>query len=145
MSSTHTPRIVLSLVGDGPVPRTWSSSCHLRVGRLPELEIALDDMSVSRIHAEVLLDDGGWVVRDKGSSNGTSLNGVRIGRTAQPVRQGDVIRTGNLAFKIEHLQVRPVVVRVGQQTVPRVHPVLVVSLGCGCRSLRSMVAIQSNR
>jgi putative nucleotidyltransferase with HDIG domain len=89
----------------------------MRIGRLPELEIALDDMSVSRIHAEVLLDDGGWVVRDKGSSNGTILNGVRIGRTSQPVRQGDVIRTGNLSFKVEHLQVRPVAVRLGPQTV----------------------------
>lgn len=117
MSSTHTPRIVLSLVGDGPAPRTWSSPCQLRIGRQSELEVALDDLSVSRLHAEVLLEDGGWVVRDRGSSNGTILNGVRIGRTSQPVRQGDVIRAGNLTFKIEHLQVRPVVVRIGQQTV----------------------------
>ena len=88
------PRIVLSLAGEGPVPRTWSSTCHLRIGRLPELEIALDDMSVNRIHAEIHLSDEGWVVRDRGSSNGTVLNGVRIGRTPQPVHEGDTIQIG---------------------------------------------------
>src|SRR5215211_761820 len=94
MSSPQTPRIVLSLVDGGPVPRTWSSSCHLRIGRLPELEIALDEMSVSRLHAEIHLSDDGWVVRDRGSSNGTVLNGVRIGRTPQPVRESDTIQIG---------------------------------------------------
>src|SRR5262249_24057862 len=111
------PRIVLSLAGEGPVPRTWSSTCHLRIGRLPELEIALDDMSVSPIHAEIPLSDDGWVVRDRGNSNGTVLNGVRIGRTPQPVREGDSIQVGTLVFKVDHLQVRPATVRLGHQTV----------------------------
>ena len=113
----QTPRVVLSLMDNGPVPRTWASSCHLRIGRLPELEVAIDDLSVSRLHAEVLLSDDGWVVRDRGSSNGTILNGVRIGRTPQPLRQGDTIKLGTLVFKVDHLQVRPVTVRIGQQTV----------------------------
>lgn len=113
----QTPRIVLLLADGAPVARTWSSSCHLRIGRLPELEVAIDDLSVSRLHAEVLLADDGWVVRDRGSSNGTILNGVRIGRTPQQIRQGDVIQVGNLVFKVEHIQVRPVTVRLGQQTV----------------------------
>jgi HD-GYP domain-containing protein (c-di-GMP phosphodiesterase class II) len=114
--SSDAPRIVLSLAGHAP-PRTWASSCHLRIGRLPELEIAIDDLSVSRLHAEVLLVDGAWVVRDRGSSNGTALNGVRIGRTPQQLRRGDAIQVGNLAFAVEHLQVRPVTVRLGQQVV----------------------------
>jgi HD-GYP domain-containing protein (c-di-GMP phosphodiesterase class II) len=84
---------------------------------LPELEVTLDDMSVSRLHAEVLLSDGGWVVRDRGSSNGTVLNDVRIARTPQPLRQGDRIRVGNLVFRVDHLEVRPVTVRLGEQTV----------------------------
>lgn len=113
----QTPRVVLSLADSGPVPRTWASSCHLRIGRLPELEVAIDDLSVSRLHAEVLLSDDGWVVRDRGSSNGTILNGVRIGRTPQPLRPGDTIKLGTLVFKVDHLQVRPVTVRIGQQTV----------------------------
>ena len=109
----QTPRVVLSLADSGPVPRTWASSCHLRIGRLPELEVAIDDLSVSRLHAEVLLSDDGWVVRDRGSSNGTILNGVRIGRTPQPLRPGDTIKLGTLVFKVDHLQVRPVTVSSG--------------------------------
>lgn len=111
------PRIVLSLVGDGTSPRTWTSSCHLRIGRLPELEVTIDDMSVSRLHAEITLTDSGWVVRDRGSSNGTLLNGTRIGRTPQPVRLGDVIQVGTIHFRVETLEVRPLTVRLGQQTV----------------------------
>ncbi len=111
---SDSPFIALALVGDSP-PRTWSSSCHLRIGRLPELEIAIDDMSVSRLHAEVHLLDGAWVVRDRGSSNGTILNDVRIGRTPQQLRQGDVIQVGNLTFRVEQIQLRPVTVRLGQQ------------------------------
>jgi HD-GYP domain-containing protein (c-di-GMP phosphodiesterase class II) len=84
---------------------------------LPELEIMIDDLSVSRLHAEVLLGDDGWAVRDRGSSNGTALNGVRIGRTPQPIRQGDTIRVGTITFRVEHLRVRPLTVRIGQQTV----------------------------
>jgi HD-GYP domain-containing protein (c-di-GMP phosphodiesterase class II) len=111
------PQIVLSLRGSGPVPRTWSSNCHLRIGRLSELEIALDDLSISRLHAEVYLTDEGWAVRDRGSSNGTALNGTRIGRTPQPVREGDVIQVGALAFVVDRLRGRPVTVRIGLQTV----------------------------
>jgi HD-GYP domain-containing protein (c-di-GMP phosphodiesterase class II) len=113
----QTPRIVLALVGGAHAPRTWSSPCHLRIGRLPELEVAIDDLSVSRLHAEIQLDGDGWVVRDRGSSNGTAVNGVRIGRTPQPLRQGDTVHVGALTFRVEHLAVRPVTVRLGQQTV----------------------------
>jgi putative nucleotidyltransferase with HDIG domain len=74
-------------------------------------------MSVSRLHAEIHLADDAWVVRDRGSSNGTGLNGVRIGRTPQPIREGDIVQVGTVAFKVDHLSVRPVTVRLGQQTV----------------------------
>lgn len=116
------PRITLSLCGSGPVPQAWSSDSHLRIGRLPELEIALDDMSISRLHAEVYLADDGWAVRDRGSSNGTALNGARLGRTPQPLREGDVIQVGALAFAVDHLRARPVTVRVGGQTVEELPP-----------------------
>ncbi len=110
----ESPRLVLSLAGH---VRTWSSSSQLRIGRLQELEVGLDDLSVSRLHAEVYLVDDTWVVRDRGSSNGTVLNGVRLGRTPQPVRAGDTIQVGNLLFKVEYLQTRPVTVRLGSRTV----------------------------
>src|SRR5262245_53004860 len=111
-----TPRLMLSLIGDGP-PQKWTSNCHLRIGRLAELEVVIDDMSVSRLHAEIYIADEGWMLRDRGSSNGTLLNGARIGRTPQPVQQGDVIQAGSVVFKVEQMELRPTTVRVGQQTV----------------------------
>ncbi|MCU1601418.1 MAG: domain containing protein [Frankiales bacterium] len=47
-------------------------------GRHPDSDIFLDDVTVSRRHAEFLRQDGGFVVRDVGSLNGTYLNRERI-------------------------------------------------------------------
>ena len=73
--------------------KTWESSSLLRAGRLASLEIVLDDSSVSRRHAEVRLGDDGWFVRDLESTNGTYVNGVRIGPGDQPLRPRDIVRT----------------------------------------------------
>lgn len=48
------------------------------VGRHPHADIFLDDVTVSRRHAEFLRQDGVFSVRDLGSLNGTYYNGVRI-------------------------------------------------------------------
>jgi putative nucleotidyltransferase with HDIG domain len=90
----------------------------LRIGRLAEFEVFINDGSISRRHAEFVLDEAGWVVRDFGSTNGTELNGVRIGRTPQRVRQGDSVRVGEINFKIELLRGRPSFLQVsGGRTV----------------------------
>jgi serine phosphatase RsbU (regulator of sigma subunit) len=53
-------------------------------------EIFLDNGSASRFHAQVELDGGRYCLEDKGSRNGTFLNGQRVtGRT--PLRDGDRI------------------------------------------------------
>src|SRR5262245_48921373 len=48
------------------------------VGRLYESNICLTGQAVSRQHARILTRDGGFLVEDLGSSNGTFLNGVRL-------------------------------------------------------------------
>ena len=47
-------------------------------GRHPESDIFLDDVTVSRRHAEFVREDTGFLVRDVGSLNGTYLNRERI-------------------------------------------------------------------
>ena len=47
-------------------------------GRHPDSDIFLDDVTVSRRHAEFVREGGGFVVRDVGSLNGTYLNRERI-------------------------------------------------------------------
>ena len=84
--------------------RIWETSELLRVGRLDPLEIVLDDNSVSRYHAEIRSTDRGWRVRDLGSTNGTRLNGVRLGNGQWPLRVRDLLQFGEIAFIVESLQ-----------------------------------------
>ncbi len=70
------------------------------VGRDPSRTIQLPmDSTVSRMHARVENEGGMFVVYDEGSSNGTSVNGVRI--TRQPISPGDVVEFGSSAFRFE--------------------------------------------
>jgi pSer/pThr/pTyr-binding forkhead associated (FHA) protein len=48
------------------------------VGRHPDADIFLDDVTVSRRHAELRRTDEGMLVRDLGSLNGTYVNGERV-------------------------------------------------------------------
>jgi putative nucleotidyltransferase with HDIG domain len=84
--------------------RTWESSELLRVGRLDQLEIVLDDSSVSRYHAEVRATDRGWRVRDLGSTNGTRLNGVRLTSGQWPLKVKDLLQFGEVSVVVETIQ-----------------------------------------
>jgi hypothetical protein len=48
------------------------------IGRSPECDIFLDDVTVSRKHAELSSAGGRWTIRDLGSLNGTFVNRKRI-------------------------------------------------------------------
>jgi hypothetical protein len=64
-----------------------------RLGRHPDSEISLDDITVSRRHAEIQrLGDGGYEVRDAGSLNGTYVNQQRI--DAVRLEHGDEVQVG---------------------------------------------------
>ncbi len=61
-------------------------------GRHPESDIFLDDVTVSRRHAEFAREGGGFLVRDVGSLNGTYLNRERI--DAAGLAGGDEVQIG---------------------------------------------------
>ncbi len=65
-------------------------------GRHPESDIFLDDITVSRRHAEMERRGEGYVVRDVGSLNGTYLNRERIEEAA--LENGDEVQIGK--FKL---------------------------------------------
>jgi pSer/pThr/pTyr-binding forkhead associated (FHA) protein len=69
----------------------------VRVGRDPESNIFLDDVTVSRKHAEVVRGERGYRIRDVGSLNGTYVNRVRV--DAVDLRNGDEIQVGKYRFK----------------------------------------------
>ena len=67
------------------------------VGRGQESSIFLDDVTVSRKHAEIVHGDGGYRIRDVGSLNGTYVNRVRV--DAVDLRNGDEIQVGKYRFR----------------------------------------------
>lgn len=61
-------------------------------GRHPNAEIFLDDVTVSRKHAQFSRDESGFKVSDLGSLNGTYLNGKRV--ESSPLEDGDEVQVG---------------------------------------------------
>lgn len=77
------PQAGIALTIDTPVTR---------LGRAADCEISLDDITVSRWHAEVLRDGDEYRVRDAGSLNGTYVNSERIDEAT--LHQGDELQVG---------------------------------------------------
>ena len=69
------------------------------IGRHPESDIFLDDVTVSRRHAEVRRDGDQITIDDVGSLNGTYLNRSRVESTG--LRSGDEVQVGK--FKLVFL------------------------------------------
>ena len=64
----------------------------LTVGRDPDSDIFLNDMTVSRSHAVLMLSQGSVTVTDAGSLNGTYVNGVCVDKAE--LREGDILQIG---------------------------------------------------
>ena len=69
------------------------------VGRAVDNDLVFDDPSLSRRHARLSRTGGQIQIEDLGSSNGTYVNGRKIGSGV--VAAGDVVRFGDLAFRCE--------------------------------------------
>ncbi|MEU6770510.1 DUF1707 and FHA domain-containing protein [Streptomyces sp. NPDC046759] len=71
----------------------------LRIGRDPANGLRLNHETVSRVHAELSRQGGMWVLRDLGSTNGTTVNGRRVIGSVV-VREGDQVTFGRMAFRL---------------------------------------------
>jgi hypothetical protein len=69
------------------------------IGRADGCNLVLSSLAVSRLHAELRLQEGRWLLADLGSTNGTRLNGWRIDGPVE-VRPGDQVTFGDLRFRI---------------------------------------------
>jgi len=74
---------------------------RLNVGRASDNELSLNDASVSKIHAALLMTgEGTLLVADTGSTNGTYINGRRIAYgESRVIEDGDVIGFGDVEVR----------------------------------------------
>ena len=71
------------------------------VGRHPDSDIFLDDITVSRHHVELTASSAGYDIKDVGSLNGTYLNGQRLEDSEAFLTNGDELQIGK--FKLLYL------------------------------------------
>jgi hypothetical protein len=76
---------------------------RLNVGRASDNDLSLNDSSVSKIHATLLLNnEGTLLVADTGSTNGTYINGRRIAYgEARQIAAGDVLAFGDVEVRFK--------------------------------------------
>jgi DNA-binding NtrC family response regulator len=84
-----TPVVRVRIEGTAPVVVGSGESCDLRIA---------DDETVSRVHARFMLTEGGLLVVDEGSRNGTWIGQVRVQRAT--ITQDTQIRVGNTALSL---------------------------------------------
>jgi pSer/pThr/pTyr-binding forkhead associated (FHA) protein len=72
---------------------------RLMIGRSPDAEIFLDDVTVSRDHAQLVRRSGQWYLDDSGSLNGTYVNRRRI--DSHRLEDGDELQVGK--YKLTYL------------------------------------------
>ena len=97
----HEPDVLEGLEGPALVVRSGGGRAgetflpageRTRIGRSPDCEVFLDDVTVSRNHAVLVERNHAFVVEDQGSLNGTFVNRRRI--DSAPLENGDELQIG---------------------------------------------------
>lgn len=87
--------LVAPLMVAAPLGDIALYSGSLLLGRLPECDVLLQGVLVSRIHARISAQESGVVIEDLHSTNGVFVNGQRIGHSLI-LREGDRILIGTI-------------------------------------------------
>src|SRR5690348_1488636 len=95
----------IELEGNGTRVRIPLTADRVTVGKATENDIAVDDSTVSHMHAVLERFPAGWCVNDIGSSNGTWLNGERVW-SQQRLRDGDELRVGSTRLVFRDVDAR---------------------------------------
>ena len=87
--------------GGGRVGETFQlTRDRLSIGRRPESDIFLDDVTVSRDHAILVRRSGSYYLDDSGSLNGTYVNRQRV--DSHPLADGDELQIGK--YRLTYLE-----------------------------------------
>jgi len=69
------------------------------MGRSDETDVVLDDPYASEFHLRLVSQEGGMMLHDLGSTNGTYVNGRRVSAPTE-LKRGDTIQVGKTAMEI---------------------------------------------
>jgi len=97
---------------DGPLggSEVELEKARVTLGRGAGCDVVLEHASISHEHAALELFDGGFRVRDLGSTNGVRVNGAKL--SVADLKHGDRLELGSLAFRY---------VVVERPSAPRTH------------------------
>lgn len=90
------PRALLAVGGR----RLLVAPSGATIGRSRDCDIVLDDVGISRRHAEIRPGPDGWTIEDLGSTNGVIIN-ARNTHGPQPLQSGDRVELGSTEIIFE--------------------------------------------
>lgn len=98
-----TARLVLL---EAKEPQSWDLFREtVTIGSKPENRVVIDGDGVSRYHAEVVFEEGKWVLKDLGSRNGVFVGGERA--DLHELQDGDELQIGTVKLRFEVVQQNP--------------------------------------
>lgn len=68
------------------------------IGRTKDNDMNMKDMAISKVHAAIRISNGAFYIEDRGSTNGSRLNGQRIKDKPEKLHDKDIISLGNYGF-----------------------------------------------
>ena len=92
--------VVASPSGDPPVGTSFPLDAVTTMGRDVNSAIIVEDQFASADHAVLTFRGRAWYVEDRGSTNGTFVNGSRVDGVA-PLGFGDMVQVGQARFRLE--------------------------------------------
>jgi FHA domain len=107
---------VVGLQGDLAGKRFVVGGAPITFGRDEDNDVVVADLAVSRLHAEIRQEADGYVLADRGSSNGTWVNGAEI--STHRLQSGDHVQIGDQEFRFEMADSHATTVRPGVRRPP---------------------------
>jgi hypothetical protein len=106
------PKLVVSREGNLLATR-FIDGMRLTIGRATDCDVRLEDVAVSKHHAQIEVLGKDYVLRDLGSANGTSVNGQDV--TRHLLQHGDLIRI--LGFEMRYVDHKSIAGGDGDRTM----------------------------
>ena len=93
-------RLVITAGNDTGITQDLLTDKAYTIGRGIDNDLVLTDIAVSRKHFDLRCEDGSWVIADRGSGNGTVVNGS-LEDNPFTLANGDSIEIGTTTFRFD--------------------------------------------